>query len=146
MRAPIIFILAFLFIGCSDWHGGDRYLDEETFDSNALAMVQQDSGIQLPPGSRGLNMFYQGSKIDPAFVAKILIPSSGRDELIAHIEKIPNQDSNVNGSLAEKVTWWNPKNGKVRIERRSSPNGNYLRAILSQEKEQLVLYIEWIKI
>ena len=154
MRSILIFSLALVLAGCGrkasdfplDQSISDRILDESTFDAATLAMVQQDTGIALPDGSRGLYMFYQGSTLDPSFVAKIQIPSATGDDLARRLEQLPNQDGMVNGSLTEKVTWWNPSGGIVRVQRQYNPNGNYLRAILTQENDLLALYLEWIKI
>jgi hypothetical protein len=146
-RSFAIVSLAFALTGCGNWHEGNRRLDEKTFDSAALAMVQKETGIDLPDGSRGLRMFYDGtSSIDPSFVAKIQIPEASGDELAKRIEQIRNHDGTVSSSLADKVTWWTPSNGVIRVQRQFNPRGDYIRAILSQETNQLVLYVEWVKI
>lgn len=159
MRSLVILALVVVLSGCGrnpadpqldwsrdDWHGGDRHLDETTFDYATLEMVQRETGIQLPDGSRGLNMFYQGSGIDPAFVAKVHIPDSSREELASRLEEIRNKDGTVHGSLTEVVTWWTPPNGIIRVQRQFDRGGDYVRAILCQEDNQLVLYLEWVKI
>ena len=142
-----IFILLALFImGCGSDIGKDYSLDEKSFDADSLKMVEQHTGIQLPTDARGLNMFYQGSHIDPAFVAKIKIPQSSQESLSRQIEKIPNQAGSVSGSLTEKIIWWNPLKAKILIQKQYTVDMNYVRAILCQENEQLMLYVEWIKI
>ena len=154
MRTVLILSVALVFAGCGrnpgtpqlDKSTSDHHLDETTFDAAALALVQRDTGIRLPAGSRGLNMFYQGSTLDPSFVAKIQIPAASGDELAKQIEQIQSQTGTVSGSLTERVPWWNPTNGTIRVQRQSNPGGNYLRAILSHEADRLILYLEWIKI
>jgi len=145
MHVILIFSIALVLAGC-DYKVGDYQLDESTFDDAAIAMVQKETGIQLPDGSRGLKMLYQGSAIDPSFLAKIQIPESSKEEIVNHIGEIEHQDGTVNGSLTEKVRWWSPSSGTIITQRQSTPEGNYIRAILCQEGDQLVLYLEWIKI
>jgi hypothetical protein len=123
----------------------DYFLDESTFDHATVEMVQKDIGLRLPAGSRGLNMFYQGSTLDPAFVAQIEIPASAADELASRIKKI-REAGTISESLSKKVTWWNPAVGAVLVDRQSDPNGDYLHLVLSREKERVVLYVEWCKV
>ena len=151
MRTILILSLALMLTGCDPGAGSvrledstsDHKLDETTFDAKALALVQKDTGIQLPDGSRGLNMFYQGSTLDHSFVAKIQIPDSSGDELAGRIEKIRHENGTIGGSLTEKVSWWTPSTGTIRARRQFNPGGDYVRAILSQEEDRLVLYVEW---
>jgi len=154
IRTILILSLALALIGCGRKAGNrpiaqsttDRKLDQTTFDAAALALVQKETGVQLPRGSRGLNMFYQGSTLDPSFVAKIQVPDSSGDALAGRIKKIRSDNTTVGGSLTEKVTWWNPTNGTILVQRQHSPGGDFVRVILVQEKDRLVLYLEWIKI
>lgn len=146
MRNIIILSLLILTAGCGDIEK-DYSLDEKAFDAGSLKMVEQCTGIKLPAGSRGLNMFYQGNQIDPSFVAKIQIPESSKDEISNRIERLHPQDGTVvNGSLTKKVSWWDPSLGTILIQRHSSLDGNYVRAILCQENAYLVLYLEWVTI
>jgi hypothetical protein len=124
----------------------DRHLDETTFDSDALAMVQRDTGLSLPRGSRGLQMFYQGASLDPSFVAKIQIPTDDGEHFISQIQAITNQEGTVSGSLTEKVSWWAHPDSAIRLQRQWNPHGNYVRAIVTEDNDGLVLYVEWIKI
>jgi hypothetical protein len=155
MRVIPLVSLTLVLTGCGPKVGSqqlgknrsDHELDETTFDAAALALVQRNTGIQLPDGSRGLNMFYQGSTcIDPSFVAKIQIPESSGGELASRIKKIRHRRGAVSGSLTEKVPWWTPSSGTIRVQRQFNPGGDYVRAILSQEEDRLVLYLEWINI
>ena len=91
-------------------------------------------------------MFYQGSTLDPSFVAKIQIPDSSGDGLAARIKKIRDEKGTVSNSLTGKVAWWTPSSGRIRVQRQFNPAGNYVRVILSKEAGRLVLYLEWIKI
>ena len=154
MRTILIISLTLALTGCGrnaanqplDESTSDRHLDEDSFDAAALAIVQRHTGIQLPDGSRGLKMFYQGSTLNPAFVAKIQIPVASGDELAGRLEKIQSQNATVSGALTSKVTWWNPSSGVMRVQRQFTPGGDHVLAILIQEKDRLVLYLEWMSI
>lgn len=146
IRFILILSLGLIVMGCNRDFGRDYHLDEESFDAESLKMVEQRTGLTLPAGSRGLNMFYQGSQIDPSFVAKIEIPAYSQEVLIKQIEQIHNEDGSVTGSLTEKVTWWNPSELTIQVERQFSLDMNYVRIIFCEENERCILYLEWIKI
>ena len=60
-------------MGCGPKFGDDYELDANTFTAEKFALIEQRTGITIPADSHGINMFYEGSQIDPAFVAKIEI-------------------------------------------------------------------------
>ena len=132
-------------VGCGSDIGKDYSLDEKSFDADTLKMIEQRTGIQLPSDAQGLNMFYQGSQIDPSFIAKIKIPQSSREAIARQIKEIPNKDGSVSGSLAEKVNWWTPSKSTIHTERQFTVDMNYVHAILCQENGRWILYVEWIK-
>ncbi len=146
MRLLLILCQIFVVIGCGRGFSKDYQLDENSFDINSLKMIEQRTGIKLPESSRGLRLFYQGSHIDPSFIAKIEIPISRREELIKVIEQYPIKMGMVKGSLTEKVDWWIPPGVTIQIDRQFTLDGNYVHMIFCKEKDQWILYIEWIKI
>ncbi len=125
---------------------GDYHLDQASFTIDALKMVEQRTGLTLPAGSRGLNMFYQGSYVDPSFIAKIEIPASSQESLAKKIALIPNKDGYLSGSLTTKVDWWNPFEGIILTEGQVSLQMDYVHIVLCEEKGRWLLYVEWVKI
>jgi hypothetical protein len=122
-----------------------RYeLDSKSFDSRTLQRIQSDTGITLPAGARGLNFYYK-PPIDPAYIAKIEIPLSSKDDLIKTLSVIENDDNIHNTeTMGTKVRWWIPKDVKPLMDRqRFVGTGNYLHVILTEEGETIILYIEW---
>ena len=79
MRNILIVVLLILVAGCGN--GFEDYsLNKASFNAESLTMVEQSTAIQLPVGSKGINMFYQRSQsVDPSFVAKIKIPQSSQE-------------------------------------------------------------------
>lgn len=118
-------------------------LDDKTFDSEAMTMVETDSGLKLPAGAKGLNFHYK-PPIDPAFVAKIEIPTDSREKLQKEIEAIKNESINVSGGLATRVKWFAPSAGAILAERECWKDGRppYLRVILTQEGGRYFLYVD----
>jgi len=104
-------------------------------------MIEEDSGIILPSDAHGLNFFYK-APIDPAFVAKIQIPAASKEEILQRISKIQNVKVNITGALGPKFSWWLPAKAKVLIDRETSTGSSYLRVILTEENERIILYIE----
>jgi hypothetical protein len=132
-----------VFCGC-DRDLRQYELDSKSFDSKTLQRIQSDTGIVLPVGARGLN-FYYTPPIDPAYIAKIEIPRSSKDDLIKKLSAIKNDDNlHVFTTLGTKVHWWIPKGTKPVMDRqRQVGTGNYLHVILTEEDGRVILYIEW---
>jgi hypothetical protein len=127
--------------------GGNRWLgefelDEKTFDSEAMAMIRQKSGINLPIEVRGLNFRYS-PPIDPSFVARLEVPVELRDHIHKQIESIVDEDLHISGGPGEKVSWWPPPGSLVIIDRQhNTPDGSYFRAALTHEGNRIILYLQ----
>lgn len=120
----------------------DYTLSETNFTKDALAVVTTHSRLKLPDNAQGLNMVYEGSLGDPAFVAKIEIPADAVDTVKQQIEKCVDEDYNSMGALSEKVLWWNPAQLKVVVERKYTVNSSYVHVLLCQENQHVVLFVE----
>jgi hypothetical protein len=132
-----------LFAGC-----GREYrtyeLDRTSFDVNTLQRIQSDTGIVLPAGARGLNFYYK-PPIDPAYIAKIEIPPSSKEDVIKMLSAIKNDENiHTTESLGAKVRWWIPKGAKVLVDRQNFHTGNYLHVTLTEDDTLVILYIEWL--
>ena len=142
--AAILIVLAFALTGCDPSAGRDYELDARSFDAQTLNQVERESGIVLPPNSRGMHFFYQGSKVDPSFFAKVMIPKISYDSAYAQIERIRDEDISVVNSSAKHLQWWNPGQETVRVERRYLNKMNFVHLIFCEEKGEWFLYVEWI--
>ena len=119
-------------------------LDENNFDSEAMQMVKDDTGLVLPEGTRGLNFRYS-PPIDPSFTARIEIPREAREMMLKQIESIPNEVMNIHDEPSEKGTWWPPTKAVVIIDRlclQSESGSAYLRVILTIESGRTILYVD----
>ena len=88
--------------------------------------------------------FYYTPPIDPAYIAKIEIPPSSKEDVIKTLSTIKNEDIHFMGSLGTKVSWWIPKGAKVLVDHQEFVGtGNYLHVILAEEDSTIILYIEW---
>ncbi len=129
----------------ADFNFGDDYtLDASKFDAKVMETVEQCSGLSLPSGARGLNMFYQGSGIDDAFVAKIQIPQEDVMAVAQQIEHIAGTSAAAAESLTNGLTWWNPESMKIKIQLELRIDSDYLQVILGEEGNAWILLVKWI--
>ena|SRR5258708_2666383 len=143
---PIFLALIFCLVmaGCGE-SVKDSELDARSFTIKDLVMVQQDTGITIPAGSRGLSMYYCRSQTDPSFIAKIEIPTASSASVATAMEQIPVTDITSTNPLSKKVTWWNPSKATTRIERKFKQMSSvaFVDALLCEEDGHWVLYVFW---
>ena len=152
----LLCILGLLVAGCllliksahhafTDFSFGEDYtLDASKFDAKAMETVEQCSGLSLPAGARGLNMFYQGSGIDDAFVAKVQIPQQDVMAVAQQIEHLAGTSAAASESLTNSLTWWNPESMKIKIQRELRIDSDFLQVILGEENNAWFLLVKWI--
>jgi hypothetical protein len=133
--------LLLLLTGCSKYDH-DFELDERSFGRDTIRMIERDSGITLPADARGLNFFYK-APIDPAFAAKIEIPAGSRSNVLARLSELKMEQIHVSGPLGPRFKWWTPAQAKVVIERQEMRTEAYFHAILTEEGDRIILYLEW---
>jgi hypothetical protein len=119
-------------------------LDGKSFDSKTLQRIQSDTGITFPAGVRGLNFHYK-PPVDPAYIAKIEMPRSSKEDVIKTLSVIQNDENlHVTESMGTKVHWWIPKGVKPLVDRQKLVGtGNYLHVVLTEEAGRVILYLEW---
>jgi hypothetical protein len=141
-RILIVLFAALLLSECSDSRWLKEFeLDEKSFDAEAMQMIKDDSGLTIPAGAKGLNFRYS-PPIDPSFVARIEIPKDSRGKIIAQIEAIPDEKIDISGGPGERVTWWPPVVETVIMDRQcTQADGDYFRAILTEENGKTILYV-----
>lgn len=146
-RLPAAILVCMLAAGCSRKpvsFGTDYTRDAKTFDPKALTMVQEDTGLTLPHGARGSNLYYEGSHFDPEFYARIEIPDSEGQAFANQLTKIPDSNVESNGPSLKKVPWWMSSTANVVVKRTFTPKaGAFARVTLCKENDLWILYIEW---
>jgi hypothetical protein len=139
----IVALVALFISACS--YSSDYNLDSQSFKADSIKLVESKTGLVLPKGTRGLNMFYRGSQIDPSFAAKVEIPSEAEPAMNLEITKITNQEINVSRPLFKTLSWWNISDSTILAERQYyGPNGYYVHIILCSENKKCILYVEWV--
>ena len=117
-------------------------IDSDPFDKSAL---NKKTVIILSNHVNILDIFLLSALFKASFVAKIEIPPSYQEILTKNIKNLDNNGGELSSSSIGQVDWWNP--GIIKVERKSSVNnGDYVHAILSQDEDKLILYLEWVKI
>lgn len=130
-------------MGCSkDLH--DYELGSTDFGPDTLLKIEKDMGLKLPAGAKGLNFYYK-APIDPAFIAKIEIPSDAKDNMVKQLSALPNKPINSSGGLSERISWWTPTAGNVIEDRQFAESADYIyrRSILTEKDGRLLLYLDW---
>jgi hypothetical protein len=145
MKYTLFICLSLILTGCNLDSFVDYSANEDSFDAGKLRMIEQRTGITLPKGTRGLNLFYRGSSIDPAFLAKVEIPFSELDAMANQINK-HEQTGTIDSTLMSRVTWWTPRASTVKSERRFLNDGDYVQAYVCKEDSTGIVYIAWFNI
>lgn len=123
-RFATLFLVAVSLMGCGNGPH-DYELGSANFGADTLLMVEKDMGLKLPAGAKGLNFYYK-APIDPAFIAKIEIPSDEKDGIVKQLSALPNKPTNSSGGLSERISWWTPTVGRVIQDRQSLDGFLYL--------------------
>jgi len=142
-RLIILFFIAVFLMGCGKG-SRDYELGSADFGADTLLIVEKKMGFKLPAGAKGLNFYYK-APIDPAFIAKIEIPSGAKDDMAKQVSALPNKPIKSSGGLAERISWWTPTVGKVLQDREffDDSNGESRRAVLTEEDGICLLYLDW---
>lgn len=83
--------------------------------------------------------------IDPAFLARIEIPTESLESVKKQLESIQDDRVNRTGGLRERTVWWNPSRNTVLMERQrvNHANGQLLHVIIAMEGGKVILYLDW---
>lgn len=141
MRFMLAVFTFCMLAGCLEF-GKDYGLDASTFDAKAMKRVEGLTGLNLPPGSKGLHMYCWESGIDPAMIAKVEIPAEAVPKLAGQIETLQSSDYSI-ASPPKDHAWWNPSAMKIRIQRSVFESGRGLRIILGEENGRWMLLVWW---
>lgn len=142
----IICILAILgtVVGCRGHRDHTEYgLDEESFDSEAMAKIEKESGIDLPDDAKGL-AFHHVPPIDPIVFAKIQIPAAAQDSIAKQVESLTFGGIHFPTDFAnDRCDWWPAAPENVLLSKQAFNNGYYVELYLVETEGRLVLYIKY---
>ena len=131
-------------LGCGRHRDFTEYsLDAETFDAEAMEKIEQEVGIDIPDGARGL-AFHHLPPIDPIVFAKIEIPADGQNWLAKQIEALTFSGTHFPKDFAnDRCRWWPAAPDNLVLSKQAFNNGYYVELYLVREKEALMLYIKY---
>jgi len=139
-----IAFLCLTVLGC----GWDRdlteySLDEKSFDAETLAEIEQESGIDLPDGAKGLAYHYE-PPIDPIVFARIRIPADAQEALVKQIEALTFDGDEFPMFGAEDICdWWPATFENILVSKQARSNGWYIDLRLVKEGDHMILYINY---
>ncbi|SRR5581483_596580 len=143
MLTLTIVAMSMLFMSCNRmFHAHES--DASSFSTKDMALVETNSGIRMPPGSRGLNLYVDGS-LDEAFVSKIEIPAAASKAMVSSVQSLPNEEISVVNPLYSKVNWWLPRRDTIQVERHYVRRTDvvYIHVIVSDEGGRWFVYVCW---
>ncbi|HEX7260878.1 MAG TPA: hypothetical protein VF258_03605 [Luteolibacter sp.] len=141
---PLVLLFAFATACCNLKFGDDVELSGAAFDAAKLAKVSTLTGLTFPVGSRGVEYYYQGSGIDDALAAKIIIPATGIDDFKSNAVMATGTESKATMEIGRGKPWWNPDSLTDRVDRKMDlPNARFLEVTCGQEGSDFVVYLSW---
>jgi hypothetical protein len=143
LLATIILALAIIGTMCWRLHSGSYTLNQSNFSTNTLTLIENNTHLKFPEGSRGLNMIYDAEHTDPSFIAKIEIPSNEVSDLETQILDKPKGDYHPIGLMSEKTPWWNPAKSEIIIASQYTADSSFINLVLCQRSDQVILFVEW---
>jgi hypothetical protein len=142
MRSALTLTIVLFTFGCGS--STKTYeLAGNSFTAKYLKIVEQNTGIKFPPGSRGLNMIYKGYQIDAGLLAKVEIPVGSEAFIETQLRQLPVTNENLRSGLTGEVNWWNAPKGTVHSERMLLHGHDLVHVLLSEETGHSIVYIEW---
>ena len=111
-----------------------------------LAKIEQESGIDLPDGAKGLRYHFK-PPIDPIVFAKIEIPADAQDMIAKQIEALTfHAKPDPSGFANESCEWWPPAPENVVLSKHAHTGRFYVDLYLAKEKDAIILYIKYFTI
>jgi hypothetical protein len=121
-------------------------LDEGSFKAGTLAKIESESGLQLPPGTKGLRFHYI-PPIDPIAFAKLEIPAGSKDLMVQRLNEMREFSGKFHSDFANnRCNWWPASVTNVIATKFSTKGGFYIQAHLVQESDKVILYLKYFSI
>ncbi|MHC4546400.1 MAG: hypothetical protein ACYTDW_17825 [Planctomycetota bacterium] len=147
MRLVAYIALCLMVVGCGRHRDFTEYsLNENSFDSEAMSKIKQESGINLPYDAKGL-AFHHIPPVDPIVFAKIKIPADAQNSLTKQIGALTFSGTQFPKDFAnDRCKWWPAVPASTVLSKQAFNNGYYVELYLVKEKEHLILYIKYFTI
>ncbi|RYD49627.1 MAG: hypothetical protein EOP85_01250 [Verrucomicrobiaceae bacterium] len=140
IKATLLCLALLSITGCGQ-HARERELDSTNFDAATLREVEQETGVKLPAGAKGLNYYYK-PPIDPIYIARIALPATAKDEMVKHLSALPQKLIGNSKNATGLLSWWHPETENIVVERISiNDRGTYHHAILTEKDGAFTLYL-----
>jgi hypothetical protein len=88
-------------------------------------------------------MFYQGSGIDDALIARLEIPPVAVTNLAAQIDAIQGHEASASETMAKGHPWWNEDSLTTKTHRKLQVGSDYLELMLGEEDGKWTLLVKW---
>jgi len=136
-----------LFLGCDKHRDLTEYeLDENSFDTEAILKIEQETGIDLPDSAKGVR-FYHIPPVDPIVFAKIKIPAESERSLKNQIDKLKFNDKDFPKDFAnQRCKWWPSSINNAVMSKQAFNNGYYIELYLVKEKKDDIIFIKYFKV
>ena len=118
----------------------DYSLDKATFDERHIEMLKKRTGIKLPKGTKGLNLFSKSNTIDPEIFAKLEIPKASVDNIVTQLAGF-NRAMGIMDDTNDALDWWTPPK-TMRMDNNYFHDGALINVIFCRENKRWILYIE----
>ncbi|NOK57273.1 MAG: hypothetical protein GFH27_549309n7 [Chloroflexi bacterium AL-W] len=144
MKFICIVAICLTAVGCGGHRDLTEYsLDEHSFDAEAMAKIEQESGINLPNGAKGL-AFHHIPPIDPIVFAKIQLPSAAQDSITKQVEALTFSGKSFPEDFAtDRCQSWPTALKEVVFSKQAFNNGDYMALYLVKENDDIILYIKY---
>ena len=103
--------------------------------------LAKETGLVFPPEAK-ITRFVETPPIDPVWVARISMPLSAEQELLAVVAGKPSVDAAVSGAKSESTSWWRPTHIVFKKLYHHRESGALVNVVVSEEPGELVAYIE----
>ena len=147
MKLINMLVICLAVVGCEGYRDHTEYnLDENSFDAEAMAKIEQESGVDLPDEAIGL-AFYHVPPIDPIVFAKIEIPAKGQELVSKQIRELTFSGTNFPKDFAnDRCKWWPAAPKNVISSKQAFNNGYYVELYFVEEEDDFILYIKYFTI
>ena len=135
----LIFGIAF-FLNVKFLDKGSAKVNVESFQ---LTKIIQESGLNLPNGTKVVHFDEPARFIDPVWIAKVIIPKGSFEIIKAVVEEKRRDSSADSDSLTNLTDWWQPN--KIIFEKEYlTDEQRYIHFIASNDNDGIALYMECV--
>ena len=117
--------------------------DRRPSDEQVLREVLLDTGLVIPSEAKVSAFEVAKSFMDPAWLAKISLPTSQCDALRVQLESWPSAVGMFFGAYSDGVEWWKPTN-VVADKHYGTKRNTLAHVVLSKEHGQCLVFIEHV--